>query len=668
MVAFFLLILVNPTYSQNETAAYRTWVEEMKTAPRGPFKQIRWFCSDGTIHPPKPYPCAERGGGRQHGEWSQRVKQMRTQGYAIANVLADIDPAEFIDREEYPFILKQILLEQFLTRSDDGWIFRRARYYRGALQAENEIAVAEQLLKLLAENPRWKTRNYFILREALRMVPHGRHAAPGIEMRQLARVMAEKDPGFESLRIKIHVKPDGSDAGRVRQYAAAKGRTDLSVDYAKLAGLIDRFHQPGDLEAELTWLAKKVADPEFAGILRDSARTFQSSGDALPQIEAALLVISEIRYRLADNLEPAQVLAMLDTSIALETQMMRQTQNILEEISGLTRGERLQWLDHLAQGLYGSGLISDRQRSALHESLAAITEQPGTLLNYKTELDYQARASQWALRTIEFHLSEAVGHLAEIEPLVKLYTQDRLHTSPLLIFAQILDTLQEDVGRLAAVRHEIFGEPVSGGLQALNPGLARGVLRFAQPDMDPQSFRSDEIYLLPETIQDLPRVAGILTSGQGNSLSHVQLLARNMGIPNVVISHSHMARLRDWEGRRIVMAVSPGGVVQLMPDGTPWDVVFQKQSTAPLARIQPDLNKLDLNFRTFVSLVELDTSDSGRIAGPKAANLAGLKQIFPETVTDGVVIPFGEFRSLLNRPVGPGGGSMYDWMTCNTKL
>ena len=30
---------------------YRQWVEEMKVAPRGPFKRIRWFCADGTVHP-----------------------------------------------------------------------------------------------------------------------------------------------------------------------------------------------------------------------------------------------------------------------------------------------------------------------------------------------------------------------------------------------------------------------------------------------------------------------------------------------------------------------------------------------------------------------------------------------------------------------------------------
>ena len=58
------------------------------------------------------------------------------------------------------------------------------------------------------------------------------------------------------------------------------------------------------------------------------------------------------------------------------------------------------------------------------------------------------------------------------------------------------------------------------------------------------SFRADGIYLLPETVSDLPPVAGILTAGAGNPLSHVQLLARNLGIPNVAVDPALLPELR----------------------------------------------------------------------------------------------------------------------------
>ncbi len=64
---YFAFIALWALFAQNISAAepasgrmdsetlkqYRQWIEQMKTAPRGPFKNIRWFCKDGTVLPPK---------------------------------------------------------------------------------------------------------------------------------------------------------------------------------------------------------------------------------------------------------------------------------------------------------------------------------------------------------------------------------------------------------------------------------------------------------------------------------------------------------------------------------------------------------------------------------------------------------------------------------------
>ena len=36
-----------------DTSPYSAWIAEMKAAERGPFSQIRWFCADGSILPPR---------------------------------------------------------------------------------------------------------------------------------------------------------------------------------------------------------------------------------------------------------------------------------------------------------------------------------------------------------------------------------------------------------------------------------------------------------------------------------------------------------------------------------------------------------------------------------------------------------------------------------------
>ncbi len=70
-----------------------------------------------------------------------------------------------------------------------------------------------------------------------------------------------------------------------------------------------------------------------------------------------------------------------------------------------------------------------------------------------------------------------------------------------------------------------------------------------------------DIVVLPETIAELEPVAGILTLGEGNALSHVQLLARNFGIPNVAIDQETVDLIRPLEGREVVLVVGPNGNV-----------------------------------------------------------------------------------------------------------
>ncbi|MBW2691742.1 MAG: phosphoenolpyruvate synthase, partial [Deltaproteobacteria bacterium] len=116
------------------------WVQQMKDSPKGPFEGIRWFCADGSVQPPKAYACSKRGGGIQHGLWTERVQGMRADGYTIANLLAPIPADAFTGKDADLDALKQILIEKFLMQADDGWIFRGARSYRGAFQAEDEEA------------------------------------------------------------------------------------------------------------------------------------------------------------------------------------------------------------------------------------------------------------------------------------------------------------------------------------------------------------------------------------------------------------------------------------------------------------------------------------------------------------------------------------------------
>jgi hypothetical protein len=144
------------------------------------------------------------------------------------------------------------------------------------------------------------------------------------------------------------------------------------------------------------------------------------------------------------------------------------------------------------------------------------------------------------------------------------------------------------------------------------------------------------------------------------------LLARNLGIPNVTVDSSLRAVLEQHNGERVVLAVSKSGLVELATWDDRWREVFEDADKNGGVRIEPDLEKLDLSVRRFVSLDALRASDSGRIVGPKAAKLGELRTHYPGHVSRGVAIPFGLFRQeALEQPHAGGGGTVFDWMVAS---
>ncbi len=215
-----------------DIAELRAWIGAMKTEARGPFARIRWFCNDGSVLSPKPFACRDHGGGFQHGEWNERAREIRARGFSIANVLAELEPADVLSTDNN--LLQQLLLEQFLINVDDGWILRRARFYRGAFQAENEEAAAREILKALLLDQDWLEHRLLLIYEAARLLPHGVAFAELTKLRADAATLHDKDPGFSSLRNKIHGKPNPSDAQSVRDYARRQGLPELQDDYEGL--------------------------------------------------------------------------------------------------------------------------------------------------------------------------------------------------------------------------------------------------------------------------------------------------------------------------------------------------------------------------------------------------------------------------------------------------
>lgn len=673
--AWLLLVLVLLPLSapaaapKTEEKTLREQIEAIKLAPRGPFKYLRHYCNDGSVLPPSES-CDPRGGGLEHGEWTDEVAALRGSGYEIANIYAIVKPERFIGPSPDLRALQQMLVERFLIGANDGWVMRATKSYRGSVQAEDEGQGAARLVAALLDDPAWRDdARYFLLRETLRQLPTspdaGAAAPSAAEVRDRAMKLAEQDPAFFAIRVKIHGVPDAGDAADVRAFARSQGRRELAADYEELARRIDALYGPSPAPERLRALARAVPGTPLAGDLERGATTLEGASDAAARFAEASRWLARLRREAPALRERAAVLALLEASVSLEEMAYASGNELLRQLPAATRRQRLEWLAQAADALAGSGLLNLRHADAVRRSTLRLAAAEGgpSVGTYREETRLLARGPEWAGAALRMQLGEGVESMTDLDPLAQRYPQDRLRGSPLLVYAAIADGLVKDANAEAGIEHEVFGKRRGTGLRALNPGLARGTIRVPRDLAHTEGFDARGIYLLPETIAELPPVAGILTAGEGSSLSHVQLLARNLGIPNVVVGRELIDEIRARSGKKVVLAVSPGGVVQLEADGPQWNEAFgREEKSAPQVRIQPDLAKLDLQTTEFIPLEKLRAADAGRLAGPKSANLGELKHAFGPQVPDGVVIPFGAFRQLLEQPLEPGGPPVFRWL------
>jgi hypothetical protein len=263
------------------------------------------------------------------------------------------------------------------------------------------------------------------------------------------------------------------------------------------------------------------------------------------------------------------------------------------------------------------------------------------------------RVVDWAQQNASVAFAEVWAPWMFLLPQVNAIGDDVLRGSPLLVFAEAARRLDDVAAGRTAMHHDLFGTAVDAGVRALNPGLAVGRLRVAPPE---GGYSRDEIVALPETPADLEPAAGIFTQGEGNVLSHVQLLARALGIPNVVLGSAAYRLIAPHDGKQVFFLSSPRGRVVLKDVNalTPQERAVYEEYTRNETRtadgslqaagkLRIDRDKLDVAAKAPRDLMQVRRSDSGKICGPKAAFLGELKHLFPDRVARGVVVPFGAY-------------------------
>lgn len=627
-------------------AEARNIVAGMQAAQRGPYLRLRWFCNDGTIQPPAAYACAERGGGRQHAEYSAERERLAELGWSVGTIYAALSFEELFDAADRNQRLRELPLERYLIDIDDGWVLRLAQDYRGRVQIEDEERAGRGLLLELLGDRAWVGDNYLLAREAARVIPHtGSTEDRTRSVRRDAIEIAARDPGFERLRVEIHTAPRADTAGRVRAWAESRDG-ELRQAALELADRLDALYGVSGrrirLEAQRQLLA---ADRATAGLAE--SLVIDPAAGAEDRFAALTSWLRNARRVVVGEAAAAQRLLVLDASREVENELVIVTAEVLAE-PALTRGGLLDVARRLIDASYGVGLLTEGEYADLAVRWPADATAELAFDEYAAAITALRRIPQWAVGSVRYTFAEPLVRYAALEPRAQAFVDDLLRSSPLTGIAEVARRLGRDYARLSGVTQRIAGRADVSAF-GLNPGVARGRLRIFETTeaLEHGEYGSGDIVLLPETVAELGRVSGIVTLGEGNPLSHVQLLARNFGIPNVAMLPDAVGLLRPLEGREIVLAVASDGSVVLMPADSVDPAVTALLRPANETGSSLTVPTPDLSVREPIPLAELERSLSGRVVGPKAANLGQLARLFPGRVAPAIALPFGVFAEHL---------------------
>lgn len=176
---------------------------------------------------------------------------------------------------------------------------------------------------------------------------------------------------------------------------------------------------------------------------------------------------------------------------------------------------------------------------------------------------------------------------------------------------------------------------------ALNTGRAVGRIHIIEKLDDTVEIGDNEIVILKELPISLPPVRGIIVAKPSSPLSHVNVLARGWGIPNVYIKDADkLFRDKDtfvWEFEANL------GDYKFNPVDTE---MLRRDFVSPNQQIPP----VDLSAKKLTGLGDMRKTDSIRF-GSKAANLGEMinGKIPGIAVPDGFAIPFFWYHEFMAR-------------------
>jgi len=642
------LCLVQYVAAQIPSSKY---IQYLKEDIRGPYKDIKWFCEDGTIREARD-PCPEPMEGVQHARYKDQVVTF-AEDYNIHldQILTGSKYESIWDIEHQNSRLKQYQITNFLYAADDGWILQKAKTYRGAKQIEDEQAWGQEFLEWLVSDDDRLMQNFLLIRMAAEDIPHGEETQVSQRVRAYSKLLAELNPDFMNLRIKIHNNPDQGDISLVtrwkKEHSANLDRKQEEYA-AELINNMTTLYKPFTAEDIASYLRFLPVGSDIHTKLRSFSKEYQNQSQVLRSLEICGL-IHDIRTGIYEAHRDESRVKLLDLSNYLEDILIRSISSWQNESITDIRDN----LCYLTQAVYGAGYIEAWEYERLQEDLSWLHGSHVKVADLNTYTYNAQKIILWSTQMLQSLYAEPLSKFKRFEPLSAGFLDDKIRSSVILNVGQIVSRLKEICNTLTDNSAEIMGKGNLAGIHGLNPGIALGTLKVVTEITEDMDLDADAIYAFDRPPADLKPVAGILNVQEGNPVSHVQLLARNLAIPNGLISSEVLDRLKRYDGQEVFYAVSPKGtiILKLADDLSEREREMFKHNSRDKKRLTISTSKIILHPDSLLDMSNIDASYSGQWCGPKAANLGQLKEMFPAHVVEGIVIPFGVFKAHMDQVI-----------------
>ncbi len=632
------------TLSQTtNTAAVKAMISRYKKDPRGPYLDIRWFCQDGTTRAARD-PCPDIP-GNQHARLKEEVIKLGAREHIfLGQILTSTPYADFWDEDQGHSRLVQYQLERYLFAIDNGWVNQRAQYYRGALQVEDENNWGIGFYFWLLKDSAALQSTFFLLRQSAKDIPHKADNNTALLVRSLSRTISDTFPTFLDLRVKIHGTPDEGDIQRVSDFKQKNKQripADLVPKFDSLLQQMSIMYQPFKVSDFVGYLKKLPNESRAAEVLTLFIRQYPKLTSPAERCQLTSYTALELRRAVTSPMMPSARLALIDISNKMEGLM----KNEASQWKPTTLKELLSMVRCLSEAATAFGFLELWEWDLISKSMTLPVGNTIRMQHMSEFSENTRHVLEWGTAMARAMYTPVLAVYREFEPLAAGFFDDRIRASILLDLGLAAGRLGDAVSLEAGFANEVMKIPGQHTIRGLNQGYTKGELVVVSGSPEKTVLSPDKIYVFHHPPANLKPVAGIMTVTEGNIVSHVQLLARNLGIPNAVISQENMNALSAFNGTMVFYAVSPKGTVIIKPiaemDAEEADLFKQKKEREE--KISVPIEHLRLDQPVIHNLRDVNASLSGKICGPKAANLGQLKQMFPENVVEGLVLPFAVF-------------------------